>query len=87
MATRKTVKALDLVSTLHTFIAGTNITTAKAAYCMAIEEVLHAANAYAGFGYTFYTFDVMNEYGSVDAAIAAGKGTEYDRTYYTTKLI
>lgn len=87
MTTRKTVNALTLINTLHTFITTAPNASAKAAYCMAIEEVLHAANAYAGFGYTFYTFEVMNEYGSVDAAIAAGKGTEYDRTYYTNKLI
>lgn len=87
MATRKTVNALALINTLHTFIAGTNIASAKAAYCMAIEEVLHAANAYAGFGYTFWNFDTMQKYSNVDNAIAAGEGTEYDRFYYTTKLM
>jgi hypothetical protein len=82
MATRKTINVNDAVSILHNLIKTVKTAEEKQALCAAIEEMLFATNNYRGFGYTFYNLDAVQKYGSVDAAIAAGLGTEYDRQYF-----
>ena len=86
MASRKTVNIAKLIDTLEAKIAATDDVNVKAALCDIIADTLHETGNYRGFGYSFYTYDASEKYGSVDAAIEAGLGTEYDRWYYTAHL-
>lgn len=84
--TRKTLEVKALIDSLHSRLAkATDLE--KPMICSIIEDILFDANAYAGFGYSFYNHACMLKYGDVDAAIAAGEGTEYDRRYATHKLL
>jgi len=82
MRARQTINVLTAVNILHKLIKTVQTAEEKQALCAAIEEMLFATGNYRGFGYTFYDAAALVKYGSVDAAIEAGLGTEYDRMYF-----
>lgn len=83
---RKTLNVKDTVNALHDNLNMVKTVEEKRAICNIIEYILFSANAYAGFSYSFWDFITMHQYDTVDEAIAAGVGTEYDRVYYTSNL-
>lgn len=84
MASKKTIKVDTIVNALMNKIISTSNVDMKAAYCVAIEEILHSSGNYHGFTYdTDYAKQVeyFNAGKGIQAMIDDGLLTEYDRVY------